>query len=140
VEETRRRGHDSVTSAHLFLGFTRVEWSLFADAMREVTEDLLRLDVASWRPELTEALAAIRGHGRDDTHLLAPGYPARAVRVLALAQRLAAIAELAGADDGAAISGSQARIRSELLRELERSTRRAQVAAYHAILEPDAAR
>jgi ATP-dependent Clp protease ATP-binding subunit ClpA len=36
VEETRRRGHDSVTSAHLFLGFTRVEWSLFADAMREV--------------------------------------------------------------------------------------------------------
>jgi ATP-dependent Clp protease ATP-binding subunit ClpA len=36
AEESRRRGHDSVTSAHLFLGFTRVEWNLFADAMRDV--------------------------------------------------------------------------------------------------------
>jgi ATP-dependent Clp protease ATP-binding subunit ClpA len=36
LEEARRRGHDGVTGAHLFLAFTRIEWSLFADAMRDV--------------------------------------------------------------------------------------------------------
>jgi hypothetical protein len=107
-----------------------------ADALREVTAELLRLDVARWRPEAAAALQAIREHGRDGTAVLAPGYPARAVRVLTLAQRLSAIAELAQVDDGGAVSSSQATVRAELLRDLERRTRRAQVAACQAILEP----
>jgi hypothetical protein len=107
-----------------------------AAALREVTSELLRLDVARWRPEAAAALQEIRDHGRDDNGVLAPGYPPRAVRVLTLAQRLSAIAELAQADDGGAVSSSEATLRATLLRDLERSTRRAQVAAYQAILEP----
>lgn len=107
-----------------------------AEALREVTAELLRLDVARWRPEAAEALQAIRDHGRDGAGVLAPGYPARAVRVFTLAQRLSAIAELAQADDGGAVSSSQATVRAGLLRDLERRTRRAQVAACQAILEP----
>jgi hypothetical protein len=105
-------------------------------ALREATEELARLDVARWRPEAAEALAAIRGHGRSPEAVLAPGYPPRAIKVLTQAQRLAAIASLAAVDDGAAVSAAQSRIRTTLLNGLERTTRRAQVAAYQAILEP----
>jgi hypothetical protein len=107
-----------------------------ASAMREATEELVRLDVARWRPEVAETLEAIRGHGRTPEAVLAPGYPPRAIKVLTQAQRLAAIADLASADDGAAVSATQSRIRTSLLSGLERTTRRAQLAAYHAILEP----
>jgi hypothetical protein len=107
-----------------------------ADATREAAEELVRLDVARWRPELAEALATIRGHGRAPEAVLPPGYPVRAVKVLTQAQRLAAIADLASADDGAAVSATQSRMRSSALTGLERVTRRAQIAAYHAILEP----
>lgn len=108
-----------------------------AAALRDATAELMRLDVAKWRPEAAEALAAIRGHGRSPQAVLAPGYPVRAIKVLTQAQRLAAIAALAAADDGAAVSATQSRIRATLLTGLERTTRRAQLAAYHAILEPD---
>jgi hypothetical protein len=107
-----------------------------ASALREATEELVRLDVAKWRPEAAETLAAIRGHGRLPEAVLAPGYPPRAVKVLTQAQRLAAIASLAAADDGASVTAAEARTRSTLLNGLERTTRRAQLAAYHAILEP----
>ncbi len=107
-----------------------------AAAMREAAEELIRLDVARWRPEVAESLAAIRGHGRTPEAVLAPGYPIRAIKVLTQAQRLAAIADLAAADDGAAVSATQSRMRSSALTGLERVTRRAQLAAYHAILEP----
>jgi hypothetical protein len=107
-----------------------------AAALREATEELVRLDVARWRPEVAESLAAIRGHGQTPEAVLAPGYPVRAIKVLTQAQRLAAIADLASADDGAAVSAAQSRIRATLLNGLERTTRRAQLAAYHAILEP----
>ena len=107
-----------------------------ADATREAAEELIRLDVARWRPELADALAAIRGHGRTPEAVLAPGYPVRAVKVLTQAQRLAAIADLATEDDGAAVSATASRMRTSALTGLERVTRRAQIAAYHAILEP----
>jgi len=35
VTESRRRGHAELTSGHLFLGFVQVEWSLFADVIRD---------------------------------------------------------------------------------------------------------
>ena len=105
-------------------------------AMREAAEELVRLDVARWRPEIAESLAAIRSHGRAPEAVLAPGYPVRAIKVLTQAQRLAAIADLASADDGAAVTASESRMRSSALTGLERVTRRAQLAAYHSILEP----
>jgi hypothetical protein len=103
-----------------------------AEALREATDALTRLDVANWRPELAEALGAIRHHGRDAHDVLAPGYPPRAFRVLALAQRLEAITTLAREQDGAAVSATQMAARSALLRPLERAIARAQLAAYNA--------
>ncbi|MEY9927784.1 hypothetical protein ABH926_002418 [Catenulispora sp. GP43] len=105
-------------------------------ALREAAEELARLDVARWRPELAESLAAIRGHGRAPEAVLAPGYPPRAVKVLTQAQRLAAIADLAGQDEGGSVTALESRLRASALVGLERVTRRAQLAAYHSILEP----
>jgi hypothetical protein len=68
--------------------------------------------------------------------VLAPGYPPRAVKVLTQAQRLAAIADLAGQDEGGSVTALESRLRASALVELERATRRAQLAAYHSILEP----
>lgn len=122
------RGHDLPSLAEAERELT--------EALHAVTEELGRLDVARWRPEAASAIEAIRGHGRTDDGGLAPGYPARAHRVLALAQRLGAIAELARADDGAAVSAGEMAHRTALLRPLERSSRRAQLAAYNAVAEP----
>ena len=126
-------GPDSASAAVPTLSEAERE---LAAAMREAAEELIRLDVARWRPEIAESLAAIRGHGRAPDAVLAPGYPIRAIKVLTQAQRLAAIADLAAADDGAAVSATQSRMRTSALTGLERVTRRAQIAAYHAILEP----
>jgi len=104
-----------------------------AETLRAATEALAALDVARWRPEAADALAAIR---HDLAAVLAPGYPPRAVRVLARAERLAAIVELACADPGAAASASAMQARAAQLLPLERAARRAQVAAYNAVLEP----
>jgi hypothetical protein len=106
------------------------------EALRDTIEELTRMDVARWRPEAAEAIQAIREHGRDADGGLAPGYPARAHRVLALAQRLGAITALARTDAGAACSATEMAARSAVLRPLERSSRRAQLAAYNAISEP----
>src|SRR5699024_1126912 len=51
--------------------------------LRSTADSLTALDVADWRPEATEALAAVRGGGDDST--LPPGYPPRAHRVAAQA-------------------------------------------------------
>ncbi|MFI6481350.1 hypothetical protein ACIBH1_25700 [Nonomuraea sp. NPDC050663] len=65
---------------------------------------------------------------------LAPGYPARAHRVHALAARLAAVLEVASQRG---LSATQFAARDLALRELDQAVRRALVAAHHAILEPN---
>jgi hypothetical protein len=104
------------------------------DTLREVTVALAELDLARWRPQLAEALSEIRsGSGAPG---LAPGYPGRAHRVLASAQRLAAIADLVRTDPaGAAATGSTAS-RDALLRPLATAARRATVAAFNSVAEP----
>jgi hypothetical protein len=69
--------------------------------------------------------------------LLAPGYPPRAVRVLELAQRVAALVEIAeeSAAGTGAVSAAQIAERDRLLRPVERAARRARVAAYNAYAE-----
>ncbi|KWX01549.1 hypothetical protein LI90_2581 [Carbonactinospora thermoautotrophica] len=103
------------------------------EALRAATEELARLDLARWRPELAEALSAIRRHD-GGVEKLPPGYPPRARRVLGLAERVGAIAALARQDEGAAVSVTEMAARAAVLRPVERSARRARVAAYNAVV------
>jgi hypothetical protein len=86
------------------------------------------------RPELLDRLADVR-HGSGPCAHLPPGLSPRSLRVLDLAWRVRMIVELAGEDDGGAVSGWDASRRSEALHELERAGRHAMVAAFNAGLD-----
>lgn len=106
--------------------------------VRQATEALASVDgAAEWRPEIAEALGALReSHHHEQVGGLAPGYPARAHRVAALAGRLAVVVDLARATEAAALSAAQVRRRTEALRDLDHAVRRAQVAACNSVLDP----
>ncbi|MGI5374364.1 hypothetical protein ACQEV2_08980 [Streptomyces sp. CA-251387] len=107
-----------------------------AEALREATEMLSRLDVAGSGPVAEAAIDAYRARAERGREVLAPGYPPRAVRVLELAQRVGLLISLAyGNGHGGAMSASEMAARSEVLRPVERTARRAQVAAYNAYVE-----
>ncbi|QID35629.1 hypothetical protein G3260_001620 [Streptomyces albus] len=113
-----------------------------AEALREATEVLTRLDVAGSGPVADAALEAYRARMEAGRQLLAPGYPPRAVRVLELAQRVGALVSIAygggagdGREHGGAVSASEIAARAAALRPVERTARRAQVAAYNAYAE-----
>ncbi|UNO42824.1 hypothetical protein [Streptomyces sp. MST-110588] len=112
-----------------------------AQALQEATEVLARLDVAGSGPVAQAALAAYRARSEAGRQVLAPGYPPRAVRVLELAQRVGALIGIArdaggdGREHGGAVSASEIAARAEALRPVERTARRAQVAAYNAYVE-----
>lgn len=107
-----------------------------AEALREATDVLSRLNVAGAGPVAAAALDAYRARAERGREVLAPGYPPRAVRVLELAQRVAALVDIAyGPEHGAAVSASEIAARAEALRPVERTARRAQVAAYNAYVE-----
>jgi hypothetical protein len=106
-----------------------------AEALQDATHALGQLDVAGAGPAAQAALDAYRARAERGREVLAPGYPPRAVRVLELAQRVAALVEIASAGHGGAVSASQIAARAELLRPVERTARRAQVAAYNAYVE-----
>jgi hypothetical protein len=107
-------------------------------AVREATESLTAVDgTLEWRPEIAEALGALReSHHHEPAGGLAPGYPARAHRVAALAGRLAVVVGLARDTADAALSAAQVRHRAEALRDLDHAVRRAQVAACNSVLDP----
>ncbi|GGW88434.1 hypothetical protein GCM10010297_06760 [Streptomyces malachitofuscus] len=107
-----------------------------AEALREATEVLTRLDVAGSGPVAEAAIEAYRARAMRGREVLAPGYPPRAVRVLELAQRVGALVSLAGAKGhGGAVSASEMAARAGALRPVERTARRAQVAAYNSVVE-----
>jgi hypothetical protein len=106
-----------------------------AEALREATVALTKLDVAGSGPAAQAALDAYRARAARGREVLAPGYPPRAARVLELAQRVAALVAIATGEHGAAVSASEIAARAELLRPVERTARRAQVAAYNAYVE-----
>jgi hypothetical protein len=56
--------------------------------------------------------------------------------VAALAGRLAVVVDLARGTEGATLSATQIRRRTEALRDLDRAVRRAQVAACNSVLDP----
>jgi len=100
-------------------------------ATRDAASALAALDVASWRPELADGLARVR---RGSTPDLPPGHDGRAVRLLAQADRLGAVLELAASDaPGGAVTAGEARARDDALRPLAVAVRRARVAAYNAV-------
>ncbi|MEU1289433.1 hypothetical protein [Kitasatospora sp. NPDC005856] len=104
-----------------------------ADGLREATVVLTRLDVAGAGPEALRALDAYRRRGHGE--LLAPGYPPRAVRVLESARQVSALLAIASAGHGAAVSASEMAARQSVLAPLRRTARRAQVAAYNALVD-----
>jgi hypothetical protein len=106
-----------------------------AEALRDATAALTKLDVAGSGPAAQAALDAYRARAERGREVLAPGYPPRAARVLELAQRVAALVAIATGEHGAAVSASEIAARAELLRPVERTARRAQVAAYNAYVE-----
>ncbi|NGO09136.1 hypothetical protein G5C60_16390 [Streptomyces sp. HC44] len=107
-----------------------------AEALREATDMLSRLDVAGSGPVAEAAIDAYRARAERGGEVLAPGYPPRAVRVLELAQRVGLLVSVAYENGhGGAVSASEMAARSEALRPVERTARRAQVAAYNAFVE-----
>lgn len=105
-------------------------------AMRDATEELLAVDdFAGVPPEIADALVDLRDPDRGD-HPLAPGYPARAHRVAALAGRLSLVVDLARKLDDRGLSADQMRRRGEALRLLDRAVRRALVAACNSAFDP----
>lgn len=100
-------------------------------ATRDAASALAALDVASWRPEVADGLARVR---RGSTPDLPPGRDGRAVRLLAQADRLSAVLDLAAVDaPGGSVNSAEARARDEALRPLRTAVRRARLAAYNAV-------
>lgn len=111
-----------------------------AAALADATRVLATLDVARWREDAADRIAAVRD-GSLAPDALPPGVPPRARRVAASAARVQAIVALAREDDGAAVTGYEATRRAQALREVEAVARRALVAALNATVdEPEAAR
>ncbi|MFJ8307396.1 MULTISPECIES: hypothetical protein [unclassified Streptomyces] len=108
-----------------------------AEALREATAALTRLDVAGSGPAAAAAIDAYRARAEGpDEEVLAPGYPPRAVRVLELARRVGLLVSIAyESGHGGAVSASEIAARGEALRPVERVARRARVAAYNAYVE-----
>ncbi|WDV50684.1 hypothetical protein PV963_10095 [Streptomyces coeruleorubidus] len=107
-----------------------------AEALRDATEALTRLDVAGAGPVAEAAVDAYRARAERGREVLAPGYPPRAVRVLELAQRVGTLIAVATeSGHGGAVSSSEISARREALRPVERTARRAQVAAYNSVVE-----
>ena len=92
----------------------------------EAAEDLARLEIARWRPEVADVLMDLQ---RRETLLAPVGVPARCVDLAARGLQALEIVELALEDDGGAISVQEAQARREALVPLGRAGRRAVVAA-----------
>ncbi|MER6914979.1 hypothetical protein ABT354_25160 [Streptomyces sp. NPDC000594] len=107
-----------------------------AEALREATEVLTRLDVAASGPVAEAAVDAYRARAERGREVLAPGYPPRAARVLELAGRVGLLVSVAYENGhGGAVSAGEMAARAQALRPVERVARRASVAAYNAYVE-----
>ncbi|MBR8744466.1 hypothetical protein [Nocardiopsis sp. MG754419] len=109
-----------------------------ADAERRLKLTLLRVaeqlqgvdDIASYAPSVHRALGDL---GDSGTPPLAYGYPKRAHRVAAQAERLAKVVELAEPGSGRGLNAYQVELRAQALRDLDGVVRRALIAAHAAI-------
>jgi hypothetical protein len=104
-------------------------------AVNDAVRTLAGLDLARWHPEVPALLAGLAKPSR------APGMPPDteplALAVLARAQRLAQVLDLAMADaPGAAVTGAQAAARDDALRPLSDAVREAITAAFNWVPRP----
>lgn len=100
-----------------------------AEALDQGLRRLATLDVARWRPE------AATLHDDLDGPVgirLPPGFPERAVRLLARTQRMTAVLDLGRTDSGGAVTSAEAAQRQVTLDGLARVVRHAQAAAWNA--------
>lgn len=95
-------------------------------ALLEAADELARLDVARWRPEVADELTDLR---RPQPVKAPPGVPSRCLALAGRGLQALTIVELALEDDGGAVSVSEAQARRGALDDLERAGRRALVAA-----------
>ena len=109
------------------MGAAEAEGELTA-ALGEATEQLTKLDVAQWKPELAGALQALR---RPESAATLPmGFDPRARRLFARASVLDQVLALAGTSaPGGAINNYEAQQRDAALRPLTTACRQALVAA-----------
>ncbi|MET3963898.1 hypothetical protein ABIE44_003832 [Marmoricola sp. OAE513] len=89
------------------------------------TAELVRLDVASWQPEIPDLLLNLAHRPGLD---LPPGTPPVAVEALERADLCLEVVALARADDGGAITAHEAAARARCLTDLDVAARRAVVA------------
>ena len=101
---------------------------------RALTEELIaagstlaRLDVAAWRPEVTQLLDDLRS-GRAADPLPRP-FPPTAQALAARSARVLAVVDVASRDEGAALTTGSDQTRREALVALERAARHALAAA-----------
>jgi hypothetical protein len=100
-------------------------------AIRECASALAAADVAGGADDLADPLHAARRAG--ERLNLPPGFPSRAIAVLAQAERMAAVLELAFADPiGGAVDRAGMAARTAALRPLAVAVRRARIAGYNA--------
>jgi hypothetical protein len=95
-------------------------------ALLESADALAALDVARWRPDVADELIDLR---RPQPVAAAPGVPARCLDLAARGLQALTIVELALADDGGAVTATEAEQRRAALQPLDRAGRRALVAA-----------
>jgi hypothetical protein len=100
-------------------------------AIRESASALSAADVAGWIDDIADTLHDARHAGEQLN--LPPGFPSRAVALLAQAERLQAVLDLAFTDPtGGAIDRTGIAARADALRPLATAVRRARLAGYNA--------
>ncbi|MGX7679764.1 hypothetical protein ACSMXN_12815 [Jatrophihabitans sp. DSM 45814] len=125
------RWHRSVISGRVpdYIGLTDAEHDL-TEAIRETASEFARRGTESWMSDIASALSDARRAG-ERLHLPS-SHPARAVRVIAQAERLAAVLEVVDADTSGEVNAAGMRERASALRPLRVAVRRALIAGYNA--------
>ena len=104
------------------------------EAIRDAASALAAAEVARWIDDVTDALADARRAG--ERLNLPPGFPSPAVRLVAQAERLQAVLDVAALDPtGGAIDHTGIAARTHALRPLATAVRRARLAGYNAASE-----
>jgi len=96
------------------------------EALLRSAERMVALDIATWRPEIADALSSL---WEEQDAPLPPAYSQRASRMAALALRCRTIVDLAWRNGSAAVTSHEELGRVEALGELDRACRHALVAA-----------
>jgi hypothetical protein len=107
-----------------------------ASAIRDAASEMAAADVPGWMDDFGPALRDARRAG--ETVNVPPGHPPRAVALLAQAERLQAVLDIAALDPvGGAYDRTGISARRDALRPLEVAVRRALLAGYNARVDPD---